>query len=379
MTFSILIITIIFSVILIRTITKPLYVLTNHLKIIATGDFSSLIPQKYFKSKDELGDITRATDRMQQSVKEIVHAIILETDNIGTAITASNDNFAELTANLEEVSATVEQLSAQIEETASSTEEIDAASTEIQSALKNITDKAQEGATSANEISIKANKLKNNAQTSQTNAHEVRSHIDKSMVEAIGKSKEVEKIQTLSNAILQISSQTNLLALNAAIESARAGESGRGFSVVAEEIRKLAESSEVTVKEMHDTIKIVFEAVNSLVDTSKQSLEFIDSQVVKGYSELVQTGQNYDNDSIYIKNLVTDLSTTSEELFASIKTVSEAMNDIANASNEGAAGATDITDRISKITIQANDVKAESDSIKQSSDKLKDHVSKFKV
>lgn len=375
----ILILTIIFCAILIRTITKPISVITKHLKIISTGDFSLSIPEKYFKPKDELGDISRATDRMQQSIKEIVHAIMLETDNINTAITSSNNNFSVLTTNLQETSTSIEQLSSEIEETAASTQEIDAASLDIETAIRTISDKAQDGAISANEINNKAAKLKENAEVSQTNANDIRLSIDKSVNEALIKSKEVEKIQLLSDAILQISSQTNLLALNAAIESARAGESGRGFSIVADEIRKLAEDSETTVNEMQETIKIVFEAVNSLVDTSKQTLHFIDTEVVKGYKELIQTGENYDKDSIFVKNLVSDLSATSEELFASIKTVSEAINNIASSSSEGAAGTSDITNRITKIANKATEVKVESDSIKQSADKLKDHVSKFKV
>jgi methyl-accepting chemotaxis protein len=375
----ILLVSIIFCIILIRTITNPISVVTKHLKTFATGDFGISIPEKYSKSKDELGDITRATNKMQESIKEIVQAIKNETDNINTAITVTNNNFTELTLNLQEASATIEQLSTEIEDTASSTEEIDAASIEIENAIKTITDKAQEGAISANDISYKANDLKSSALTSQNNAQQVRLNIDKSVIEAIGKSKEVAKIQSLSDAILQISSQTNLLALNAAIESARAGESGKGFAVVAEEIRKLAEDSQATVSEMQNTISIVFEAVNSLVDTSKETLNFIDSEVVKGYDELVKTGENYNNDSIFIKNLVTDLSATSQELLASIKTVSESINNIANASSEGAAGANDITDKIAKITEQATEVKSESDNIKRSADKLKEYVSNFKI
>jgi methyl-accepting chemotaxis protein len=375
----ILMLTIIFCTLIIQSITKPISVITKHLKTISTGDFSKYISEKYSKSKNELGDIAKATNRMQKSVKEIIQAIISETNNINKAVALTNNNIIELTANLEEATATVEELSAEIQETAASTEEIDAASTDIESAIKNIAEKAEVGAKSAMEISDNANQLKESAKVSQTTAHDLRLNIDKSILDAITKSKEVEKIQALSEAILHISSQTNLLALNAAIEASRAGEAGRGFSVVADEIRKLAEDSEATVNQMKTTIKIVFEAVNSLVDTSKITLDFIDKQVVTSYTDLIKTGENYDKDSSFVKNFVTDLSSTSKQILVSSKTVSEAISDITKASNEGAAGANEITDKITKITIEANEVRTEVENISSSAKQLKSIVSSFTI
>ncbi|MHC1684051.1 MAG: methyl-accepting chemotaxis protein [Clostridiaceae bacterium] len=376
---GILIISVVFCVIIIKIITHPLYALTAHLKKVATGDFSIIIPEKYLRLKDELGDMAKATDKMQHSVKNIIEAVIVETKNVKDSITVSNKNISKLTSNLEEASQAVKQLTGGIEENAACTEEITANTIEIERAINNIADKSQSGAVSANEISKKANELKNNAKTSQNNAYEIRKKIDKAMSEAIEKTKEVEKIKVLAEAILQISSQTNLLALNAAIEAQRAGESGRGFSVVAEEIRKLAETSKVTVNEIQETISTVFEAVNKLTKTSKQTAEFIDTEIVKGYSELVQTGENYDKDSLYIEELVMDLSTTSEQLLQSVKTVSTVINEIAIENNEGVVNANNITEKISRIYNSANEVKLESDTIKESSDKLNESISKFRV
>ncbi|MHB8125188.1 MAG: methyl-accepting chemotaxis protein [Desulfitobacteriaceae bacterium] len=370
---------IILSLLITKAVMEPLKAISKHLKILATGDFSQSITDKYLQPKDELGEIARDTDAMQKSVIDIIKSVISETEIVNTAIAVSNINISELAQNLEKASVTVEQLSAGMEETAASTQEINATSTEIETAIEIIAKKAQDGAISANEISKKANVLKNNANISQANTLEVRLSIDCAMNEALEKAKEVERIKILSESILQISSQTNLLALNAAIEAARAGEAGKGFSVVAEEIRKLAEDSKSTVNEIQNTIQIIFEAVNSLEEASKRALEFIDTQVMEGYRELVQTGENYDKDAVLIEGLVTDLSATSEELLASIKTVSDAIDEISKASNEGTEETNEIADKVLKIRDRANEVKVETDHIMQSSDHLKDLISKFSI
>lgn len=373
----IIIVVIILCIFIIRNITSPLLFLRKHIKAIAAGDLSSNIPDKWLTSKDELGDITKATNEMQNSIREMISSITIETQNVNNSVAVSNSNIAELTAELEEASATVEQLSAGMEETASSTEEINTISEEIEIAVEAIADKAQEGAVSAEKISNKALALKDNSMALQKEADETRSKIKVSMDSALQKIAEVEKIKALSDAILQISSETNLLALNAAIEAARAGEAGKGFSVVAEQIKKLAEDSKTTVNEMQNIVDVVFEAVNNLVDTSRQSLEYIETKVMDSYKESVNVGENYDKDAIYVNGLVTDLSTTSEELLASIKTVSESINQISKANNEGAIGTSDTAVSVSKIKDKANEVKAETGHVKQSAERLNELISKF--
>lgn len=372
-----LLISIVISIVLSNMISVPLKHSINSLQEISKGNLT--VPKINIDSSDEIGKLGTAINTMQSSIKEIIKAIIIETDTVNQALDVSNKNILDLNDSLNQISVTVEQLSAGMQETASSTQEVNAISLEIGNSVDEIAQRAQEGAISAEEISKKAIKLRDNSISLQKEANETQLNIKTVMDDALEKIKEVEKIKTLSDAILQISAQTNLLSLNAAIESARAGEAGKGFNVVAEEIRKLAESSKVTVNEIHSTISKVFSAVDNLTESSIYTLNYIESKVVDSYKESVAVGQNYNNDAIYVSDLVLNLSSTSEELLASIKTVSNAMNDISKATNEGAESSNEIAYKVSNIQERANNVKGETTRVKQSADNLKGLVSRFKV
>lgn len=358
-------------------ITKVIKHVVEGMKQMANGNLNYTMIK--INRKDELGILYESITNMQLSLRNTINDIIIETDNVNKALQVSNNSILELNENIEEVSNTVEELSLGVQETASSTEELNAMSTDIESAIELIADKSQEGSVSAEKISEKALALKDTSVKHHNEANEIRVNIKNSMDKALDKIKEVDRIKSLADTILQIASQTNLLALNAAIESARAGEAGKGFSVVADEIRKLAEDSENTVNEIHSTIKFVFEAVNNLTSISKETLNYIETKVVDSYKESVTVGENYDNDAIYVNTLVSDLSATSEELLAAIKNVAESIEDISKANSQGAKDTSDIAHKVSRIKQRADEVKIETNNVKQSTEHLKELVSKFTI
>jgi len=351
--------------------------ITKGMGQLADGNLDYKIP--VFNRNDELGALSGSVEVMRSQMQEIIKSIKDETESVNRAINISNNNIKELSDNLINASESVEELSAGMEETASSTEEINATSLEIESAIETIAEKAQEGAMSANEISKKASSLKENSLALQEEADKARLTIRSNMDTALEKIQLVDKISALTEAILQIAAQTNLLALNAAIESARAGEAGKGFTVVADQIRKLAEDSKRTVSEIQTTVAEVYEAVQNLVDISKYTLTYIDTKVVESYKESVAVGENYDKDAVYINDLVIDLSATSQELLASVRTVGEAMSEIAKANNSGAEETNMIAQRISEIKKRAGEINSQMNQVKQSVDHLNNMVSRFKV
>ncbi|HBR02736.1 MAG TPA: methyl-accepting chemotaxis protein [Ruminiclostridium sp.] len=359
-------------------VIRKVRAITGMLKEIAEGN-GDLTKRVAVSSKDEIGEMTSYFNLFIGSTHEMVKKIISETEKVNAAIIVSHKNITALTGDLEDTAATVQQLSAGMEETATSTEQITVTSNEIEDAVETVAVKAQEGALSADEISKKAVSLKDSSFMLQAEAGKTLLSIKKTMDEALEKTKEVNRIKTLADAIMQISSQTNLLALNAAIESARAGEAGRGFSVVAEEIRKLAESSKNSVNEIQGILSVIFEAVDNLADSARQTLEYIETKVVESYKESALVGDNYNEDAHYINDWAMELSATSEELLASIKTVSEGITEISKATEAGSEGTSHIADKVLKIKNRANEIKMETDGVKESADNLQELVMKFKV
>ncbi len=374
-----LLIGIIASYFLIGFISRPITLMSDLLKTIATGDFTTKIPSSLLKMKDELGVLANSLYTMQDSIKKALTGVSMEAANVSASADIEEKSMAELSGQIEEVSSTTEELSAGMEETAASVQEMNATSQEIERAVEAIAEKAQEGSSTAGVISKRAEALKESTSASQANARNIYKNTEAEMKKAIEQSRAVEEINILSDAILQISSQTNLLALNAAIEAARAGEAGKGFSVVAEEIRKLAEQSKSTVTEIQKVTGIVVSSVENLSDNSSKVLEFINKQVLTDYESLVKTGEQYSNDAELVNNIVLELSATTQQLSASIQNMIKAINEISGAANEGAEGTAHIAESSVMVRAKAETVLKYTKETKVSVDKLANIVSGFKV
>ena len=361
------------------SITRPLRRMVDIIERYGEADFSGEIPERLTKRHDEIGTLARSMGRMQSQMRETFRDIIDETDAVNGSINVSNERIALLTSKIDTVNGLTADRAAEMEETAASAEMMNQNTYSIKQAMDAISEETSQGMEVLAGISVRAQELKENAVRSQQHAGELTAEISEELRTAIEQSKEVNKIDELSAGILEIASQTNLLALNASIEAARAGEQGRGFAVVAEEIRKLAENSQNAVGAIQEVTKQVVSAVNNLAQSSERSISFINETIITDYQTMVDIGGQYFSDAEAMRYLVEGVDSATVQLADAITTMSNSLNEISIANNEGANGITNIAQNTSEIMQNAGSVSEMMNSVQDSTQKLKDSIGRFTV
>lgn len=330
-------------------ITKPLKQIGSVLQTMSEGDFTARVNDSTLDRRDDFGKLSKGLEKMRKGIGELVSDVKGETDLTMESVNGIAQSMTYLNSEVDGVSATTTQLSSSMEETAAASGNINDLTREIEMAARHIAERAQEGAERADEIHKKSMNAKKSAGESKETLVQQKNTIEKNLKDALEKIKVVSEISILAKSIMDITSQTNLLSLNASIEAARAGESGRGFAVVADEIRKLAEQSQQSTENIQKVTEQISGSVKSLAEDATALLTFIDGHVMESIGLFETIANDYNKDAGEIDSLVTDFSAISEELFASIKDITNTLEDISRAAHEGAEGTVDIAERVLNV------------------------------
>lgn len=321
------------------SLTKPIKALVERSRQIASGDLTGE-PLK-IKANDEIGQVTDATNQMSDSLGQLVSEMAQSSDNVAAAAT-------QIAASSEEMSAGMQNQTDQITLISAAVEEMSASCIEVARKSADAANAATQAGTSAKTGGEVVNQTIDGMQA-------INQAVDASATSVRELGKLGENIGQVIDVINDIADQTNLLALNAAIEAARAGEHGRGFAVVADEVRKLADRTTKATEEVAQSIT----AIQTGTVTAVERMETGASQVQTGVKSASEAGEmldqivtSADNVSSMIQSIAAaaeEQSAASEEVSRNTEQIASVAQEAGQGASEAAAAATDLSEKAEQM------------------------------
>lgn len=308
---------------------------------------------------DEMGIMTNGINGLLDGLESILGHV---KDNSRAIVKSTG----LIEGNIKEANGTANSIASTMEELAASADEISVTVASVTEDARKVNELLKEMEAMTQSVLERTERL-NGYATETTQASEVSQQtlakrieeIKASTSAAIEKSREVEKIDTLTGDILSIAGQTNLLSLNASIEAARAGEHGRGFAVVADEIAKLSQNSAQAASGIQQLSGVVIEAVNQLTQSSEAILALMLERVAKDYDANVQTGKQYETDTADICEVMREFRESVLSVNAKIATMVKGFDEIETAIGENAIGIVDTTESVEALVTLMSHVSEE--------------------
>jgi methyl-accepting chemotaxis protein len=323
----VLVVIILIGLVMARALVKPILQMKANLDDIAAGE-GDLTRRLAITSQDEIGELGGSFNRFVDKIHGLVRQIA--------------DMTGQLTGLVSEVAAQAQRSEHAMQQQRHETDQVATAINEMSSAAQEVAKSAQNAAVAAQQTDVEGQQAKRVVDGSIAQIHALVGDIRASGTSLDSLQQDVQSIVSVLSVIRSIAEQTNLLALNAAIEAARAGEAGRGFAVVADEVRALASRTQQSTQEIQGMIDRLEQGTRSAVDAMRRSSEAGDGTSVKAN----EAGQSLDAIAALIATInamnaqiaaaAEEQTAVAEEINRSVHQIATSVDTVADETQQGA-------------------------------------------
>lgn len=359
-----------------RDFAKSIQIVMHRLNTIKSG----LLNQEPLPvdGGGEVVALTQATNDMQTHLLSIINQMKTSAEALMTQSETLSFSASEVQSGSEQVAVTMQELATGTENQAQSTSLLATNMTAFKAEVETVTRAGKTANKSSQTIVSLSGKGKKNMTTSKEQMENINQIVEEAVLKMETLDQGTKEIGKLVAIINDVANQTNLLALNAAIEAARAGEHGRGFAVVADEVRKLSERVAESVKDITAFVTNIQTESHVVVE----SLQMGYTEVQAGLSGITETSQTFDTITHSLETVVANITQINKELNQLAETgndMSHAISEIASVSEESAAGVEQTSAASQEINSTMEEVATNAQHIKQQAELLNQVVNQFQI
>lgn len=230
------------------------------------------------------------------------------------------------------------QLSSTFQEVARNVSDINDSAGTVRQEVQAIAEECSDITAYTAQMNARADAMQQSAQSSAETTGAKTEEILSSLNDAIEKSKSVNQIKNLTGDILAIAQQTRLISLNASVEAANAGTAGKGFAMVAREVRDLSNSTQETAGRIQAINDVVTASVHNLSENARQLIDYMSQSVLKEFQAFVESGSQYKEDAAHIRRIIDDFHGQTQRLKDSMSGIADSIGTIDEAIDESASG-----------------------------------------